>query len=188
MTDRSSGTDWSKVNHAIQKRRSETDLPLHPDRPLELPGSLKTGSASGTGDAAPAAVANPEGILTRFKVGAITRKAAVAHAQEWHARQLEVVRHRLGEIVRVRNAEATTIAEQMLASINAQHLGFLTELGLRDEGDRKRALMLLTDQTSEFLRDAMDRDWPDSLRQQYIDGVIARHNAFFDKLASELGA
>ena len=189
MSNGQGPTDWSKINHAIQKRRSANDLPLNPDRPLELPASLQpTTAGPGSTEAAPAEVVNPQGIIARFKVGAVTRKAAVEMAQVWHGKQLEVMKHRLTEVVKVRNAEATTIAEQMLASLNAQHLSFLAELGLRNQNERKAALMKLTDQTSDFLRDAQNRDWPEPLRDQYISGVLELHHAFFAKLATELGS
>lgn len=190
MADSDKKTDWSGVNHALQKMRSDNELPLHPISQSSLPVSLQgneQGSIAGA-EGAPDVVANPQGILAKIKVGAVSRKAGVKMAQVWYTKQLEAVQHRLTEVVRVRNAEATTIAEQMLASINAQHLGFLTELGLRNEDQRKSALAALTDQTAQHLAEAQQRDWPDALRQQYIQGVIERHNAFFTKLVSELGA
>ena len=189
MADGKSPTDWSKINQVVQKRRSANELPLNPNRPLDLPPSLSAATAGpvSQSEGAPDAVANPAGVIARYKVGGITRKAAVEMAQVWHSKQLEAMRHRLTEVVRVRNAEATTIADQLLASINAQHLEFLAELGLRNEGQRKKALMELTDQTTEYLREAQERDWPEALREEYINGIFERHRAFFKKLATELG-
>lgn len=184
MTSDEKGTDWTSVNHAVQKIKRES-------QPLATTGGMNPRVAIPPtiqgAEGAPEAVANPRGILAKIKTGALSRQAGLAQSKAWYEGQLEVMQHRMTEAVRVRKAETTTIAEQMLASINAQHLTFLTELGLKNEGDRSAALAKLTDQTSASLSEAQQKDWPDALREQFMDGVLKRHRAFFDKLVQELG-
>jgi hypothetical protein len=171
-------TDWSGVNQAIQKRASDTTLPLHPDRPLEVPASIQP---------PPEPVAKPDGVVTQYKANKITRRAALEHLEVWYKAQLEVARHRLTEVARVRKAEATQLAEQFLHSINSQHLQFLAELGLRNEDARNRAFLALGDQTSNALREIQERDWPPQMIESTIQAVMDRYSRFFAKLSHELG-
>jgi hypothetical protein len=87
----------------------------------------------------------------------------------------------------VRKAETTLLADQFLSSINAQHLAFLADLGLTNEGARAKALVKLADQTTETLKEIEERDWPEAIRDQTINGVLERNERFFKKLVNELG-
>jgi hypothetical protein len=118
----------------------------------------------------------------------LARNAALEHLDAWYQAQLGIVHHRLAEVARVRQAEATLLAEQFLEGINAQHIEFLTELGLRTNAARDRAVIALHDQTTATLREIQTRDWPPVLLEQAIAGIIERNQRFFHKLNNELGA
>jgi len=185
MASPESSTDWSTVDLVSHKRASSTALPLHPDRPLDVPASIQPPAeevARPDGD-----TARPEGIVMQYRANQLAKKAAVQHLSLWYRAQLDVARHRLGEVARVRKAEATLLAEQFLQSINSQHLQFLTDLGLRSEETRNRALLALGDQTAQALREIQRRDWPASMIEVTINAVLERHQRFFEKLVRELG-
>jgi hypothetical protein len=178
-------TDWSAVDQVVQRRISEGVLPLHPDRPLEVPAAIEPPAESPArpdGDAV-----QVEGVVAQYRANKVARKAALAHLEVWYRAQLEVARHRLNEVARVRKAEATLLAEEFLHSINSRHLHFLTELGLRNEDTRNRAFLALGDQTSRALREIQERDWPASILQTTIGAVLERHQRFFEKIVRELG-
>jgi hypothetical protein len=185
MASSESSTDWSTVDLVSQKRASSTSLPLHPDRPLEVPAAIQPPAeevARPDGE-----LARPEGVVMQYRANQLARKAALQHLNVWYRAQLDVARHRLGEVARVRKAEATLLAEQFLQSINSQHLQFLTDLGLRNEEARNRAFLALGDQTAKALREIQSRDWPASMLDLTIDAVLERHQRFFEKIARELG-
>lgn len=62
-------TDWTTVNAAHRADRMESELPLHPDRPLEVPHVLQEATtvgpaADGRGRGGPPElVAQPDGIM-----------------------------------------------------------------------------------------------------------------------------
>ncbi len=178
MPDSEDKPKWERTNRALQKQESQRDLPLNPDRPMEVPGALQ-GPAN--------AVAKPDGIVANFKANKITRRAALEHLEVWYNAQLDVAKHRLAEVARVRKAEASLIAEQFLQSLDSQHLEFLIDLGLRNEATRHKAFKALGDQTAQTLKELEGRDWPEKLLEETIQGVIDRHRKFFAKIIQDLG-
>jgi hypothetical protein len=110
------------------------------------------------------------------------------YLEVWYRARLEVARHRLSEVARVRKAEATLLAEQFLHGINSQHLEYLTSLGLRNEEVRTRAFIQLSDQTAAALREIQSRDWPQPMLDRTVEAILDRHEKFFRKVAEELGA
>lgn len=170
-------TDWTGVNNIVQKRAVADSLPI--DLPASEAGGLQKPDSGKT--------VQPEGVIASFKANTITRKAAIEHLKVYYEKQLEAARHHLTEVVRVRKAGSTAVAEQMLASINSQQMQFLVEVGLRNEGVRHRALMQLNDQVAQTLRDIQNADWPDALREQAVTGVLDRQRKFFERLMTDLG-
>jgi hypothetical protein len=188
MAEDKEKTDWTHVNNAIQKRRADASMPATSDLgsaggPLAPRNSLGVQTAGSP----PNLIANPEGIIARFKMNQVAKKAAISHLESWYGAQLDVVRHQLSEVARAKKAETTLLADQFLSSINAQHLSFLADLGLKNEGARSAALIKLADQTAATLKEIATRDWPESIREQTINGVIERNQRFFSKLVNELG-
>jgi hypothetical protein len=190
MADEQRGkTDWSAVNAVIRANKTDT-VPASLERPAQVPRTLQSPSGPGPkpGGAPPDLIANPEGVVAQYKMNKIARKAAVQHLEVWYDQQLDIVKHRLMEVARVRKAEATLLAEQFLEGINAAHLQFLTDLGLQTNAARDRAIIALYDQTAHTLRDIQTRDWPPMLIEEAMNGVVERHRRFFRKLNNELGA
>ena len=172
-------TDWTAVNQIVQRRAASEALPLQPSGIHEPEVGLQRPT--------PGSTVKPEGVIANLKANAITRKAAVDYLRMYYEQQLEASRHHLTEVVRVRKAESTAVAEQMLASINSQQMQFLVDVGLRNEEVRGRALMQLNDQVSATLRQVMSADWPDPLREQAINGIYDRQRKFFERLMTDLG-
>jgi hypothetical protein len=187
--DNEKKTDWTHVNNAIQRHRGDASMPatvglggsIQSD--LVPRNSVQTSPIGGP----PSPIATPEGIIAKFKMNQVAKKAAIAHLESWYGAQLDVVRHQLTEVARVKKAETSLLAEQFLSSINAQHLEFLADLGLRNEGARSKALIQLAEQTSQTLKEISSRDWPPALQEQTINGVLQRNETFFKKLVNELG-
>jgi hypothetical protein len=184
MADENKQTDWSIVNNAIQKRQSETSLPLNPNRPLEVPNQLRDnrGVASPEGG-----VVKPDGVIANFQLQKVSRKAAVEHLKTWYAAQLDVARHHLAEVARVRKAESTVLADQFLRGLNAQNLAYLTQLGLTNERTRVEGVMALNDHTSKALKEIETRDWPPALRGRAMGAILERNEKFMGQLMNELG-
>lgn len=172
-------TDWGPVDKIVQRRTANEMLPLQPDG-LQKPGTgIQKPDSSAT--------VQPDGVIASFKANSITRKAALNYLSVYYEKQLEAARHHLTEVVRVRKAESTAVAEQLLASINSQQMQFLVEVGLRNEDVRSRAMVQLNDMISRTLREIQEADWPEALRQQAINGILDRQKKVFERLMTDLG-
>jgi hypothetical protein len=172
-------TDWSAVNQVVQRRTTDDILPV---TPAELEPSRSGISNPETGGPAQA-----NGIVARYKANAITRKATLEYLSAYYTEQLEVARHHLSEVARVRKAGSTAVAEQLLASINSQQMQFLIEVGLRNQGTRNQAVVALGNQTSVALKQVMESDWPQNLMDQALNGILESQRKFFDRLMKDLG-
>ncbi len=151
---------WSKIDRALEKSRRE-NLPLHPDRPLDVPGQLHGPDAEN--------VAKPDGVIASFKANKIERRAALEHLEVWYKTSLDVAKHRLGEVARVRKAEATVIAEQFLQNLDQLHLQYLMDLGLRNEAARQKALL---DRSSK--RSKTGRPFPSTTKAAWPSWISTR--------------
>jgi hypothetical protein len=176
--------DWTQVSRALQRRHSDTTMPLNPERPLEVPQKLGRALESGGNSSA---VEKPDGFIANYKANKIEREAAIDHLKVWYQSQLEVAKHQLHEVVRVRKAQASIQAEQFLRSLDQQHLEYLADLGLRNMTTRQRMLLELGDQTSSILAEVVDRDWPPEMMEQTVMSIIELRQRHFDKIMQELG-
>jgi hypothetical protein len=120
----------TSTGHAIREKPAK-DLDSH--QALEVPQST---------------VAKPDGAIAQFKHNKLQRKFALQHVELWYEGQLESARHAVTEAIKVRKAEASKIAEQLLMKIDADHLKYLASLGIHNEGVRGEAMTELGDQTN----------------------------------------
>jgi hypothetical protein len=171
----------SRASRALQ-RQARGGIPLNPDKPLEVPAALQ----AHVNEVMPAPTANPKGVLAEFKAKRLTRKAALDQLTVYYDAQLDVVKTRLAETIRVRKAEATLKAEEFLQVLNNEHIEFLTELGLRNEDMRNRAFIKLNEQTTKSLREVENASWPTEMIDMTLEAMIARYKKFMGKLASDL--
>ena len=123
MDDPKSKDKWETTNRTLQQRAVEQGTPA------ELGSVLPMSPADPTNAGAPS---KPEGIVAGFKAKQILRKAALQQMEVWYGTQLDIARHRLTEVSRVKKAQTTVIAEQFLRNLDQQHLEYLTDLGLRN--------------------------------------------------------
>jgi hypothetical protein len=172
-------TDWGGIQDSLTRQAMDAAIPAGRERHVPVPTGI-TAPVDGSD--------RPDGIIAQYRAKQVSRKAATEYLEVWYRAQLEVARHRLSEIARVRKAEATLFAEQFLHGINSQHLEYLTSLGLRNEVVRSRAFIQLSEQTAAALREIQGRDWPQQMVDRTIQAVLERYEAFFRKLTAELGA
>ena len=178
MPDKPEKEEWEQVNRALEKKRMDQDLPVGSGPAAATPPGLSS---------SPDAMGRPDGLIANFQAGKVQRAAVIEHLRTWYAAQLGVTKHRLAEAARVRNAEATLIAEQFLRALDQQHLEYLTTLGLRNLEVRQKALIQVGDQTTNILRDMQNRSWPQQLIDKTIQGIVELHERFFAKTMKELG-
>ncbi len=132
-------------------------------------------------------VARPDGVIAQFKANKIQKKVALKHIETWYDGQLEAARHAVAEAVRVRKAEASSVAERLLMAIDTDHLRYLTSLGLRNEAVRGEALKDLGDQTHRLMSEIEAKNWPPQLVEETLHGILERHRKFFDRIMQDLG-
>ena len=133
-------------------------------------------------------VATPDSAIAKFKANTIQRKAALEAVTIWYRAQLDVARHAVAEAARVKKAEVSKIAEQILMSLDEEHLKYLVSLGLRNFEVRSNSLKQLGDVTARSLKEIESSDWPPHLIEKTIEGVLQQHERLFDQILSELGA
>jgi len=96
------------------------------------------------------------------------------------------VKARLTETVRVRKAEASLKAEEFLQILNNEHIGFLTELGLKNEDMRNRAFFQLNEQTAKMMRQVEGANWPPEMIDTTLSAIAERYSKFMRKLTADL--
>jgi len=168
---------WSEVNKQLA-RRERGDLPLNPDRPLEVPASLSQ-SASG--------IQSPDGVIANFKANLIQRRAALQQIRAYADEQLNVVKHMLSEASRVRRTEITLKAEEFLRDLSARHLANLQQIGLQNIAMHNNVVEDLMNEVSKTLGQFSGADWPEALKQDAIGSVMKQYKRFLDQLDLELG-
>jgi hypothetical protein len=170
---------WDRVSSVIDKShkssgpaKSKSLEQLHQQQHIQVPHSN---------------VQKPEGAIAQYKANQLGKKVALQQIAIWYRGQIEATEHAVNQVVRVRKAEATKIAERLLLEINEEHFRYLTSLGLRNETTRHKAMLELGDQTAQMLKEIDGRDWPPQLIEQAMHGVMERQNKFFQKLMEDLG-
>lgn len=128
---------------------------------------------------------SPSGIVGRIRSEQIRNRAALVFDRDWYNARLEVSKHQLKRAVELKIKETDADVERMLTDISRKHLQYLTEMGLRNSEQREEALERLSDQTASRIKRLQAKDWPDSLIEQTINGVIELHQRFFDKILEE---
>ena len=127
----------------------------------------------------------PEGIIAQYKQKKIERGVSIRLIEAWYETQLEVTKHQLTRAAEVKKKETDFHAERFLAEINRQHLNFLKELEFKNLGERYEALEKLMDKTAKMLAGISTKDWPKSLLDKTIEGVIELNKRFFEKILQE---
>jgi len=126
--------------------------------------------------------ADPKGIIHQYKAVKIGRGVALQKLAAWHQAELEVVKIRLIEAVRVNKAQAYFQAEQFLASLEADHRAHLADLGIRNDAVRNEAAERLLTELSKSLRRLHEGNYPDTLRDETIQRMVENYRKSLDKI------
>jgi hypothetical protein len=170
-------SDWSKVDKQLKS---------DPEGTQDLPVPSLGGPEGGAQHPLIERFGNPKGVILEFKANRIQRRHALEALKEYHNGQLTVARTQIQEAVRIRTAEARQQAEQYLARIDTEYIQYLAALGMRNVDERQRMLIRLHEQTSTNLKQVLDADWPEKLRERSIDQIMELHDRFAAKLTREL--
>jgi len=128
---------------------------------------------------------SPQGLTSKVKSEQIKAKAYLEFDREWYNAQLDFSKHQLKRAVELKIKETDADIERLLADISRRHLQYLTEMGLNNFEQRHEALERLSDQTANRIKRVQGKDWPESLVEQTISGIIELHQRFFDKILEE---
>lgn len=168
MTDDSKKTDWTLVEGTGPTRNLPELIP--PGRETPPPPTSKSVG----------------GVLQQLKEGQIKRKAAIHELDAIMSTQLDVLTHQLLEASKVKKAEATVTSDKLLKELDLQFQEVVQALGLRNEGIRRETMIKLNDQTASDLRAIMDKDWPESMKEDTIEAIKARRTRFMHNLAKDV--
>lgn len=177
MADAKDKTDWSTVGGILSKKETSQAVVTKAVQVLETQQNLPEPPGF-----------KPEGVIAQYKANKLQKKAALEAVEVWYAGQLEMARHAVTEAVRVRKAEASKVAEQLLMALDAEHLEYLASLGLRNVATRNQTLKELGDQTSQTMREIQERDWPPFMIEETLTGIIDMHRKFFARIMEDLGS
>ena len=168
MIDDPKKTDWSRVDHSA------------PDR--NLPEVIPTGPEV----LAPAPSQTVGGVLQRLKEGKIVRKAALHELEVIATARLDVLTHQLQEAAKVKKTEATVTADRFLKELDLQFQEVVQALGIRNEAIRRETLKKLSDETSRDLKEIVNKDWPDFMKNETIDAINHRWRQFLRNLMKDV--
>lgn len=175
MDDVPEKRDWSEIESAMQD--DEDDLPqgsMAPDAAGDAPTPVEKRSEE------------VKGILAKFQKNQIERRTAIAEIEEWYEGRLEIAEEKIKQAVKVHKAEARKSAERFLGRIDAEHLDFMQELGLRNADRRQKALNDLYRQTTENLESIQNADMPEPMVDEAVTDLMDIHRRFAEKLKREL--
>ena len=180
MSDTPGKTDWTQVEGALQRiDPAKEKLQESPgmNAPADMQQHPMVQRFGGT-----------KGLMMEFRAGKIRRGATISALKAWHSGQLEVAKAQIQQAVRVHTAQASVQAERFLESLNQEYLAYLGELGLKNTAERQQMIIRLNEQTSRSLRQVMDADWPQNMKDGAIASITRMHEAFADKLLQEVGS
>ena len=176
MSDETNKTDWNRVERMARPDEApSSDGALVPSRPQDV------------AIPSPANIGEPTGILAKYKANKLERKAALKALEKSYSGQLSVLEHQIVKAEGLRKTEISVLAEEFLKDLDARHLEVLAEIGMRNKGTREAALVNLTEQTVEKLKDVQQRDWPESLVRDTVRDLLELRERLVREIMEELG-
>ena len=168
MTDDPKKTDWSPVEHHDPTRN--------------LPEVVSTGPEGLT----PAPSVAFGSVLQNLKIGRIERKAAVKELEVITAGQIDVLIHQVKEAAKVKKTEATVTADKFLKELDLQFQEVVQALGLKNEAIRVDTLKKLGDRTAQDMKEVMNKDWPESMKDDVLLAIKVRWKGFVEDLMKDV--
>jgi hypothetical protein len=175
--------DWSLAESVLNSMKVPTVETRQESPPAE--GTLVPADQSGV----PQALVIPppdsnasQGILAKWKANQMGRKQALDALAEQYKGQLELLKHKITEQVRVGKTQVSVAAEEYLKILDAKHLEVLVQLGMRNAATRWKAVTDLTDMAVTQVRELENKNWPESL----IKATVAKVFALLDRVAAEI--
>ena len=173
MSDEAKKTDWSKIDDvASPKSGTEANTalsqPIVPDAPMVADSQ------------------DVQGVVANYKLGKIKKRAAFEAIERIQKAKLEVLDHQLSEAVQTKKAEATMLAREFLAGLDADYQLVLQGIGIKNEAARQDTLKLLGDKTAETLKEVSEADWPEFMRIETVKVISARYIKFLDEIKDDL--
>jgi len=173
--------DWSRVDKAIKDKTAI-------ERTSQSKDLLSTQPPSEQSDILTQRITVPNTILAQYKAGKLQKKVALQALEENYTAQLEVLKHQLKQASLVRRTQIDVLAEEFLKDLDSRHLAVLNEIGLRNMDTRLNALMELTDQTTQKLREVLAKNWPQSLIDETIQNIDVLRKRMVHDIMKELDA
>ncbi len=130
-------------------------------------------------------ISEPDGIIAKYKAKHIERKAGIKLIKTWYESQLEVAEHQLKTAVQLKKKEVEIDAEHFLMDLNKRHLRYLSELEFSNLEERYNALEKLGDAASKNMAKIYEKDWPQKMVDETIQGITDLYRKFFEKIMQE---
>ncbi|HWG19902.1 MAG TPA: hypothetical protein VG225_05165 [Terracidiphilus sp.] len=125
------------------------------------------------------------GIIGSFKRNGIERKAALNQLQELHNAQMESTKHALEAALAVDKRRIDVIADKYIFHLDEEYLKDLRELGIKNFESRMTALLQLNTSAARLMEAAEAQDVPPAMKQTTLQGIIKKHQEFFDRVMAE---
>jgi hypothetical protein len=175
--------DWSRAESVLNSMKAPTAEPGHKAPASE--GTLVTTDQSGIPQALVIPPPDPnasQGILAKWKASQMGRKQALDQLAEQYKGQLEFLKHKITEQVRVGKTQVSVAAEEYLKILDAKHLEVLAQLGMRNAATRWKAVTDLTDMAVAQVQEVENKNWP----EQLITDTVAKIFALRERVAAEI--
>lgn len=125
------------------------------------------------------------GIIGAFKRSGIERRAALTQLQELHSAQLESTKHALEAALMIDKRRIDVIADKYIFHLDEEYLNDLRELGIKNFEGRMSALLQLNSTAARLMEAAEAQDVPQAMKQTTLQGIIKKHQEFFDRVMAE---
>ncbi len=169
--------DWSLAESVLSARKTNESRELAPVR-ISVPVSPPLAVASPT-------LAEPDGILAKWRANQMGRKAALDALAAQYSGHLDLLKHNIIEQVKVGKERISVAAEEQLKELDAKHLEVLAQLGLRNADTRLKTMADVTDMVVARLKEIEEKDWPMPLKEEMITKAFALRDRVIAEIMKE---
>jgi hypothetical protein len=170
-----SDAKWEKVDAMIRKSQRTELAPTEPEStPLAPIDAQITQIRS-----------QKLGIIASFKANKIQRNVALQKLKDLTDAQLEGSRHALKRAVEIEKQRVDVVADKYIYQITEEYLKDLRELGIKNYEARMETLMELDRVAARLVEKAEGQDVPDAFKERTLQGILAKHKEFFDRILEE---
>jgi len=123
-----------------------------------------------------------------WQEGRMTRKLALARLAELHMGQMEVLKKKVKEGVRIQVTQVENRARDIMEEMDREYLNGMVLLEIQNAGERIDALSKLNDIICAKIAEIRGKNWPQEMKDEAVDQAFALKARVATRIMKELGS